>query len=212
MLNSKIAKEVSERFKVLASIALGFDLQQVEDAALKLKSKPYPDFVAIRPPLTVVDYLNVFESAVVYYFLNKAKLKEGIDYAFQREAVGNHFVLMVKPSLAARKALRTLDKLRLLSLSKRYAVKLLREVRLKGLSYTGDVDEALDLGFFIVKAKEKALSKPCPRCGVGRLSRVKEKVYGLSFIVIIERPCCGYVEKLWVELPRKYVNPHSLRR
>ncbi|MEM2212793.1 MAG: hypothetical protein QXK12_08555 [Candidatus Nezhaarchaeales archaeon] len=196
MLSYGITKEVNERFKVLASIALGFNLKQVKDLALKLRSKPYSSLTLIKPPLNVVDYLNTFESAVVYYFLDKAGLKDGVDYTFQREGAGGYFILMVKPSQAARKALKMLDKLRLLSLSKRYATALLKELRFKGLSYTGDVDEALNLGFLAVKAKEKALSRPCPRCKVGRLARVKEKVRGPSIIVVIEHPCCGYVEKL----------------
>ncbi|MEM2498241.1 MAG: hypothetical protein QXK12_06645 [Candidatus Nezhaarchaeales archaeon] len=189
MLSGEVAKEVNERFKVLASIALGFDLKQVKNIALKLGSKPLRDLKVIKPPLSVVDYLNTFESAVAYYFLDKAGLKSGVDHVFQREGANGYFILLVKPSQAARRALRVLDKLRLLSLSKRYAVKLLKELRVKGLSYAGDVDEALNLGFLVVKAKEKALSKPCPMCNVGRLTIVKEKVYGSSILIIIEHPC-----------------------
>ncbi|RLF16337.1 MAG: hypothetical protein DRJ97_01170 [Thermoprotei archaeon] len=189
--------EVEERFKRMASLALGLSPRDVEEASKRLIN------VNPRPPRRlglIVDYLDPFEASIVLALLERGGARRFTD--FELVPVGERFILAARRSKPVEEALKKLDKLKELSYVKPYAVRVLKEWRAKTGVREGDVDEALDVAYAILEAREKAVSKKCPRCGKESAVRVYERVRDGLFVIIVERACCGFVERVSVPINR----------
>jgi len=188
--------EVEERFERVALIALGLSSREVEEASRRLatRARPRPSF---RPEL-VVDYLSPFEASVVVALLERMGARWSTDFEVVSE--GSRYALAARRARAVEEALRGLDRLRELSYVKPYAVRILKEWRARRGVVEGDVDEALDLAYEVFRLREEAVSRRCPRCGRESAVRVRERASRGSFTIIIERACCGHVERLSVPI------------
>jgi len=188
--------EVEDRFRKLSAIALGLDLRELEEAsAMFIGGKRR---LPVKPNL-VVDYLDLFEASLIASSLKKKGLRLDEAFTLIPEGEGSRFILVAKACREVEEAVSKLDKVRELGYAKPIALRILKEWRARSGRREGDVDEALHLAMEVMKAKEEALSKRCPRCG-GAVARVVERARGEVFVVTIERTCCGYVERLKVPI------------
>ena len=183
---------LEERFRRLSAMALGLSLEELQAPLSAQASRPP------RPVGLVVDYLDHFEASVAATLLAKQGLTPGRDYALLPEGVEGRFALALRQGVGGR-VVEALDKLRELSYAKRAALKILKEWRSALGEVEGDVDEALHAALKVARVKEKMTSRRCPRCG-GAVARVVEKARPSSFELVVERTCCGYVERAWVPL------------
>lgn len=178
------------RFQKLATAALGLSPSEV-------RSVDVTEGLA-GPVGGLVDYLGRFEASVAAALLVRRGLRAGADYAILPEGPGERFVLVLREGVGAE-VLDAIDKLREMSYAKPAALKILKEWRRAYGEAEGDVDEAIHLALRVSRVRDRLLRRDCPKCG-GSAAKLSEKVGPDCFELVVERTCCGYVERAAVPL------------
>ncbi|MEM4700403.1 MAG: hypothetical protein QXT74_05605 [Candidatus Nezhaarchaeales archaeon] len=186
---------LEERFERLAAAALGLSPSEIRPVGAVEGS--------VSPVGSLVDYLGRFEASVAAALLVRRGLRAGEDYAILPEGPGERFVLVLRKDVGAE-VLDAIDKLREVSYAKPAALRILKEWRRAYGEVEGDVDEAIHLALRVSRVRERLLRRGCPKCG-GSAAKLFERVSSDCFELIVERTCCGYVER--AEVPLKHYVP-----
>ncbi len=193
-----LRKKVDERFRFLVSTVLGFSRKSLEEAEREVQ-KCGGSHLTFKPA-EIVDYLELFEAALLHLSLSKEGLRRELDYELVRSPSGR-FTLLLREGVGL-KSLRMLDRVRELSQTKRIALRILAEWQVKGGLKPGDVDEALDIAYKVLRERSKAYYEACPKCGRTAPGRIWERINGETYKIYVRKLCCGYVVKKEISLRR----------
>jgi len=206
MLDDAIEKKIDKRFQFLTLLTLKINPSKLEKVGKALTQN---QLVLIDLPnpqnFTVVDDLSLFEASILTILLERRKLLRGEDFEVVSNPQNTKFTLIASSCRAVDSALKTLDKIRNLNQTKKYASKILSQWQVEGEVGLGEVDLALDLGYKILKEKTKICNSKCPKCGRESPSKIMEKISedGKNFIIYVRRMCCGHVTKKIIPIKRE---------
>jgi len=182
---------------------LKIDVKKFRRIELNLNQKPQYSLSHLTQRMfKIVDYLEHFEASLLNYLLLEKGLIRGVDFEIFSTPY-KKFILIAKPNRKIEETLKILDKIRFLSQTKNYAAKILDEWQVKENLKPGNVDEALYLGYEILKEKNKVLVELCPKCGKRSPNKVYERIDGENYVVYVRKLCCGYVIRKNVPIKRK---------
>ncbi|RLI27069.1 MAG: hypothetical protein DRO52_01235 [Candidatus Hecatellales archaeon] len=197
-MSNHLLKELDERFRFHALLLLGVDYGSVKKAGERLLEggRPPPSFKG-----KVIDCLDCFEASLLDVLLAREGLTKGLDYYFL-QTPNRKFILMLR-SLRGEKAVKGLDLLRSLSRVKKYAIRILEEWGVRGRLKVRDLDEALRLGYEVLKVRDKIFMGKCPKCGRRSPSRIVERISNGRFLIYARKFCCGFVVRGEVSIERE---------
>lgn len=184
---------VEEKFQKLAAAALGLSPDELRPVSVSP-----PSSLPIGP---LVDYLSHFEASVAAALLARRGLRAGVDYAILPEGPAGRFALVLRRGPGSE-VVAAIDRLRELGRAKPLVLRILKEWERAYGEVEGDVDEAIHLALRVSRVRDVLLGRGCPRCG-GAAARVLDRAGPDFFEVVVERACCGYVERATVFLRRR---------
>ncbi|MGP3702485.1 MAG: hypothetical protein ACKD6N_01775 [Candidatus Bathyarchaeota archaeon] len=206
MLNEDVEKKVDKRFRFLTLLTLKIDPAKLENVG-KALTKNQLVLIDLPNPqnFTIIDDLNLFEVSTLTILLEKRKLVKGEDFEVVSNPQNTKFTLIASSCRAVDSALKTLDKIRNLNQTKKYALKILSQWQLEGGIDLGETDLALNIGYKILKEKTKICNSKCPKCDRESPSKIVEKISedGKSFIIYAKRMCCGHIIKKVIPIKRE---------
>ena len=203
MLDETLIQKIDERFKFLVLLTLRVDRKKFREVEKSLTQKKLFYSGGFRfKGFKTLDYLEEFEASLLCFLLLREGLIRGLDFEIFRTP-HKGYTLLVKPSQNVGKTVKILDRVRVLSQTKKYAALILDEWQLKGKLNPGDVDEALNLGYEILKVKTKFSVIRCPKCGRRSLSKIFEKIDGENFLVHAKKMCCGFVVRKTIPIKKR---------
>lgn len=203
MLNKFLLQKIDERFRFFVFLMLKIDVKKFRRIELNLNQKPQYSLSHLTQRMfKIVDYLEHFEASLLNYLLLEKGLIRGVDFEIFSTPY-KKFILTAKPNRKIEETLKILDKIRFLSQTKNYAAKILDEWQVKENLKPGNVDEALYLGYEILKEKNKVLVELCPKCGKRSPNKVYERIDGENYVVYVRKLCCGYIIRKNVPIKRK---------
>ncbi|MCX8175773.1 MAG: hypothetical protein N3E48_00890 [Candidatus Bathyarchaeota archaeon] len=206
MLNETIEKKVDKRFRFLTLLTLKIDQSKLENVG-KTLTKNQLVLIDLPNPqsFTVIDDLNLFEASILTILLEKRRLVKGEDFEVVSNPQNTKFTLIASSCRAVDSALKTLDKIRSLNQTKKYALKILSQWQVEGEIGLGETDLALNIGYKILKEKTRICNSKCPKCGRESPSKIVEKISedGKSFIIYAKRMCCEHIIKRIIPIKRE---------
>jgi len=205
MLDGLTLRKVDERFKFLSLMIFGISSLEVMDSELHLHPEQISKERVKVGFKVVVDYLDRFEAALISLLLTKRGLTRGVDFEVEAEIQGSRFIVAAKPCEGVDKVLNVFDKIRELVLAKRYAIHILDQWRSRGNFGKGDVDDALNIGYRILRERTQAYDEPCPQCGRTGSAQLTDRIREGEFIVHVKKLCCGYTKKLVIPIEIRFM-------